>query len=51
MAGLPPNAADGVFSVSATTVIDAPIEKVWGVLIDFPSYHEWYVLSVFPAKT
>ncbi|KAF4588828.1 hypothetical protein EYR40_010383 [Pleurotus pulmonarius] len=37
---LPPLAADGVFAVSASSVIDAPREKVWGILTDFPSYKE-----------
>jgi hypothetical protein len=40
-AALPPNAADGVLAVTATTIIDAPIEKVWSILLDFPSYREW----------
>ncbi|KAJ8690323.1 hypothetical protein PTI98_011756 [Pleurotus ostreatus] len=38
---LPPLAADGVFAVSASSIIDAPREKVWGILTDFPSYKEW----------
>lgn len=38
---LPPSASDGVFAITAGTVIDAPIEKVWEALLDFPSYPEW----------
>ncbi|KII90105.1 hypothetical protein PLICRDRAFT_40307 [Plicaturopsis crispa FD-325 SS-3] len=41
MSGLPPRATDGVFAVQATALIDAPREKVWSVLLDFPSYTEW----------
>jgi len=38
---LPPLAENGVFSVSSSILIDAPIEKVWSILLDFPSYKEW----------
>jgi len=31
----------GVFSVGTSITIDAPIEKVWSILLDFPCYHEW----------
>ncbi|KIL65397.1 hypothetical protein M378DRAFT_43210, partial [Amanita muscaria Koide BX008] len=31
----------GVFKLAASTLIDAPIEDVWKVLLDFPSYNEW----------
>ncbi|KAF8889075.1 hypothetical protein BD779DRAFT_1439512 [Infundibulicybe gibba] len=31
---LPPLASNGVFSVSASALIDAPIEKVWSILLD-----------------
>lgn len=40
---LPPKASDGVLTVTASSIIDAPIEKVWEVLLDFSSYPEWYV--------
>jgi len=40
-AGLPPKASDGVMVVSTSILIDAPIDKVWSVLTDFPSYREW----------
>ncbi|KAF8841865.1 hypothetical protein BDN67DRAFT_966582 [Paxillus ammoniavirescens] len=39
--GLPPLASNGVFSASASIVIDAPRELVWEVLMDWKSYHEW----------
>lgn len=42
---LPPPSSNGVFSVSASILIDAPREKVWQILLDFPKYREWYVLS------
>lgn len=42
-ASLPPKASDGVFFVSQTLDIDAPIDKVWSVLLDFPSYRQWCV--------
>jgi len=38
---LPPLSTSGVFSVSASIIIDAPRDKVWNVLLDFPKYHEW----------
>ena|ERR1700722_15308968 len=42
--GLPPVVSDSVFAVSTSTIIDAPREKVWTVLMDFPSYNQWYVV-------
>lgn len=41
--GLPPRSSQGVFSVSASITIDAPRATVWQVLMDWGSYHEWYV--------
>ncbi|KAG5637081.1 hypothetical protein H0H81_005813 [Sphagnurus paluster] len=38
---LPPLTENGVFSVSSSIMIDAPIEKVWQIMLDFPSYKEW----------
>jgi len=38
---LPPLSDDHVFSVSGTSLIDAPREKVWKVLLDFPTYGQW----------
>ncbi|KAL1679425.1 hypothetical protein EV122DRAFT_209991 [Schizophyllum commune] len=38
---LPPSVKDGVFAASASCVIDAPREKVWQILCDFPKYKEW----------
>ncbi|CAL1698228.1 unnamed protein product [Somion occarium] len=37
----PPRAEDGVFTMTASATIDTPVEKVWNVLLDFPSYPEW----------
>ncbi|KAI0272636.1 hypothetical protein BC834DRAFT_966632 [Gloeopeniophorella convolvens] len=31
----------GVFSIRASVLIDAPRDKVWNVLLDFPAYKEW----------
>lgn len=36
-----PPVPEGVFSVSASSVINASREQVWRVLTDFKSYHEW----------
>ncbi|KAG6836980.1 hypothetical protein H0H93_016933 [Arthromyces matolae] len=41
MTNLPPLAENGVFSVSSSISIDAPREKVWSIMLDFPSYKEW----------
>jgi hypothetical protein len=41
MSSLPPLRSNGVFSVSASCSIDAPVEKVWSILLDFPSYKKW----------
>ncbi|GJE92890.1 SRPBCC domain-containing protein [Phanerochaete sordida] len=38
---VPPRAEDSVLAVTASAVIDAPVEKVWEVLLDFPAYPEW----------
>ena len=40
---LPPRVQDGVLAVTASSDIDAPVDKVWEVLLDFASYPEWYV--------
>ncbi|CAA7259150.1 unnamed protein product [Cyclocybe aegerita] len=37
---LPP-ATTGIFTVQASVIINAPIEKVWNTLLDFPSYAQW----------
>lgn len=41
MANLPPRVDSGVFAVQASTLIDAPVDKIWEILLDFPSYPEW----------
>ncbi|KAI0339099.1 hypothetical protein BDW22DRAFT_1432006 [Trametopsis cervina] len=38
---LPPDASGSVLAISGSSVIDAPIDTVWDVLLDFPAYHEW----------
>ncbi|KAK0476139.1 hypothetical protein IW261DRAFT_1339852 [Armillaria novae-zelandiae] len=37
---LPPSSSDGVFTVSGSAIIDAPIEIVWKNLLDFKGYKE-----------
>jgi hypothetical protein len=36
----------GVFTLYASSTIDAPIESVWTTLLDFPRYSEWCVSFV-----
>ena len=50
MSGLPPKADEAVFAVNASVVIDAPIDKVWGILLDFPSYPEWWGLPFYTPR-
>ncbi|KAJ8583912.1 hypothetical protein M405DRAFT_747879 [Rhizopogon salebrosus TDB-379] len=38
---VPPLSSNGVFSVSASSLINAPREVVWEVLMDWKSYKEW----------
>ncbi|KAK2465559.1 hypothetical protein APHAL10511_002451 [Amanita phalloides] len=38
--GIPP-LPPGVFSITAFRLIDAPIDDVWRILLDFPAYSEW----------
>ncbi len=38
---LPPPTYTGPVQRNASTVIDAPLEKVWAAVIDFPSYPQW----------
>ncbi|KAK0189594.1 hypothetical protein F5146DRAFT_1051585 [Armillaria mellea] len=38
---LPPSSSNGVFAVSGSAIIDAPIEIVWKNLLDFEGYKEW----------
>lgn len=40
---LPPLGSDYVFSVSSSALIDAPRDKVWSIMMDFPSYTNWWV--------
>ncbi|KAI0369266.1 hypothetical protein BV20DRAFT_946385 [Pilatotrama ljubarskyi] len=42
---LPPPSYSGPFTANASVVIDAPIEKVWDVLLDFPKYPECQVIT------
>jgi hypothetical protein len=39
---LPP-AGGHVFSAAASAIIDAPIDHVWTLLLDFPRYADWCV--------
>ncbi|KZT68055.1 hypothetical protein DAEQUDRAFT_728312 [Daedalea quercina L-15889] len=41
MSNLPEPKFAGVLTLSSSCVIDAPIEKVWGILCNFQSYSEW----------
>ncbi|KAK7043220.1 hypothetical protein VNI00_008574 [Paramarasmius palmivorus] len=36
-----PDVEPGYFNASASILINAPIEKVWQILLDFPAYPEW----------
>ncbi|KAH8834814.1 hypothetical protein DL96DRAFT_1571864 [Flagelloscypha sp. PMI_526] len=38
---VPPKSTSGVFFVTATVLIDAPLDTVWNILCDFNSYIEW----------
>ena len=44
---LPPLRSNGVFSVSSSCSIDAPLEKVWSILLDFPSYKKWQGFNAY----
>ncbi|KIY63656.1 hypothetical protein CYLTODRAFT_402871 [Cylindrobasidium torrendii FP15055 ss-10] len=41
MSAIPPAVSDGVFAVTGSSVIEAPIDKVWQVLLDIESYPVW----------
>ncbi|KAF9806332.1 hypothetical protein IEO21_08712 [Rhodonia placenta] len=41
MSNLPSPSFQGPLTISASSVIDAPIDKVWQILVDFTSYSEW----------
>lgn len=41
MRSSPPSADSGVFSVTASIVINAPCERVWATMLDFASYKDW----------
>ena len=47
MSSLPPLSSNGVFSVSASCTVDAPLEKVWSILLDFPSYKKWQEFKAY----
>ncbi|KIY52687.1 hypothetical protein FISHEDRAFT_69503 [Fistulina hepatica ATCC 64428] len=38
---LPPRSSDGVFTVSASIIIDRNIDQVWEILTDSASYRDW----------
>ncbi|KLO18765.1 hypothetical protein SCHPADRAFT_111370 [Schizopora paradoxa] len=38
---LPDAPERGNFTVHVRKEIEAPVEVVWKILLDFPSYHEW----------
>ncbi|KAF8264493.1 hypothetical protein EI94DRAFT_1703176 [Lactarius quietus] len=38
---VPPLATSSVFIIRSSIAISAPKQKVWDVLLDFPSYGEW----------
>ncbi|KAI0776746.1 hypothetical protein BD413DRAFT_610337 [Trametes elegans] len=38
---LPPPSLNGSFTAQASTVIDAPIDKVWNAVLDVTKYPEW----------
>ncbi|TFK44461.1 hypothetical protein BDQ12DRAFT_594353 [Crucibulum laeve] len=40
-----PDLAPGIFSAQSSAIIDAPLQTVWDVLLDFPSYPEWNPFS------
>ncbi|KAH9921148.1 uncharacterized protein B0H18DRAFT_880402 [Fomitopsis serialis] len=51
MTNLPEPKFAGVVTLSASSVIDAPIEKVWDVLCNFQSYGEWHAQIIVDGKT
>lgn len=44
---LPPLSSAGVFSVSSSSLIDAPLEKVWSIMLDFSSYKKWQEFNTY----
>ncbi|KAF9562909.1 hypothetical protein CPC08DRAFT_706433 [Agrocybe pediades] len=38
---LPPDTSNAIFYATSSIVIDAPRDKLWSILTDFPSYKEW----------
>jgi len=44
-AGLPAPSEPGAFLITASIEINAPVEKAWSVLTDFPAYGEWNPFS------
>jgi uncharacterized protein YndB with AHSA1/START domain len=42
---LPP-ATGGVYTAQASVTINAPIDRVWNVLLDFPGYANWQARGV-----
>ncbi|PPQ73804.1 hypothetical protein CVT24_007256 [Panaeolus cyanescens] len=37
----PPLIESGVFAVSGSSLIDAPKEKIWDIMMNFPEYGQW----------
>ncbi|EEB86855.1 hypothetical protein MPER_16038, partial [Moniliophthora perniciosa FA553] len=37
----PPESSSAVFVVADSIKIDAPVDKVWDILLDFKAYNEW----------
>ncbi|KIM41741.1 hypothetical protein M413DRAFT_18729 [Hebeloma cylindrosporum] len=47
---LPPLAAEHIFSVSSSSLIDASRERVWSIMVDFESYKERSMTLVTPSN-
>ncbi|KAF8905622.1 hypothetical protein CPB85DRAFT_1416023 [Mucidula mucida] len=38
---LPPSTSDAIFSLYGSSIIDAPVDKVWEILLGFDRYKSW----------
>ncbi|KAL0061577.1 hypothetical protein AAF712_011604 [Marasmius tenuissimus] len=47
----PPESSSAIFIASHSIMIDAPIEKVWSIILDFGSYKEWRNQTIVDSKT